>query len=57
MLGSPGWDMEVDIPLPLRGFFFVLSGSVSPGLGEWAGPVMQMKTFDWLGPAKAQVLR
>ena len=39
MLGSPGWDLEVDIPLPLRGFFFVFSWSVSPGLGEWAGPV------------------
>lgn len=57
MLGSPGWDLEGDIPLPLRGFFFVFSGCVSPGLGEWAGPVMQMKTFDWLGPAKAQVPR
>lgn len=49
--------MEVDIPLLLRGFFFVFSGCVSPGLGEWAGPVMQTKTFDWPGPAKAQVPR
>lgn len=53
MLGSPGWDMEVDIPSCYGVLLCVLWVRV-PGLGEWAGPVMQTKTFDWPGPAKAQ---
>lgn len=33
------------------------SQRASLGWGEGAGPVMQIRAFDWLGPAEAQVRR
>lgn len=56
MLGRRGRESGVDL-LPLRGGLLCVLRERAPGWGERAGLDMQMRAFDWLGPAKAQVPR
>lgn len=56
MLGCRDGQLGMDPP-PTTGGLLCVLWERAPRWGERAGLGMQMKAFDWLGPAKAQVPR